>query len=95
MNIEQILKKHDFIYEKPPLDWETCIPLANGFIGAAVWGDGFPLKISLDKYGVWERRYLQQDQRIYRFDYLYGLRKQGKEKRLQAVLDDIAIFFEN
>lgn len=87
--IKQILKVHDFIYEKPPLEWESCIPLANGFIGAAIWGDGFPLKVSLDKYDIWERRGPEIDERIFKYDYLRKLRKQGKEQELQSILDDI------
>lgn len=86
MKIRSILKNHDFHYECPPVNWESCIPLANGFIGAAIWGDGHPLKISLDKYDVWERRYALPDPRIFRFDALRELKRQGKKEELTAIM---------
>ncbi len=50
------LKQHDLVYECAPAEWESGIPLANGDIGALVWGDGNPFKITLDKYDAWELR---------------------------------------
>jgi len=50
------LDKHDMIWEVAPSRWLEGVPLANGHIGALVWGDGSPLKITLDKYDAWERR---------------------------------------
>ena len=50
------LDQHDLIWETAPVRWLTGIPLANGDIGALVWGDGAPLKITLDKYDAWETR---------------------------------------
>ncbi|MBI5092696.1 MAG: hypothetical protein HZB26_09675 [Candidatus Hydrogenedentes bacterium] len=32
------------------------LSLANGDMGAIIWGDGAPLKITLDKYDAWESR---------------------------------------
>lgn len=50
------LKQHDLIWEVPPVRWLDGIPLANGDIGALVWGDGAPIKVTLDKYDAWETR---------------------------------------
>ena len=50
------LAQHDLVWERPPTRWLTGIPLANGDIGALVWGDGAPLKVTLDKYDAWETR---------------------------------------
>lgn len=44
------------VWEVPPKKWVEGVPLANGRIGAMVWGDGRPLKITLDKYDAWETR---------------------------------------
>jgi len=52
----EFLAQHDLVWEAPPARWLTGIPLANGDIGALVWGDGAPLKITLDKYDAWETR---------------------------------------
>lgn len=48
------LESHDMIWEVPPARWLEGIPLANGDIGALIWGDGEPLKITLDKYDAWD-----------------------------------------
>ena len=50
------LAQHDLIYAAPPSEWEEGIPLGNGDMGALIWGDGNPLRITLDKYDVWETR---------------------------------------
>ncbi len=52
----EFLSQHDLIWEKPPARWLHGIPLANGDIGALIWGDGAPLKLTLDKYDAWETR---------------------------------------
>ncbi|GMV92910.1 MAG: hypothetical protein AMXMBFR82_26880 [Candidatus Hydrogenedentota bacterium] len=50
------LDQHDPVWEKAPVRWLEGIPLANGHMGAMIWGDGAPLKITLDKYDAWETR---------------------------------------
>jgi len=50
------LDLYDPIWEVAPVKWNTGIPLANGDMGALIWGDGAPLKITLDKYDAWESR---------------------------------------
>ena len=50
------LPQHDLVYEVAPREWEEGIPLGNGDMGALIWGDGDPLRITLDKYDVWETR---------------------------------------
>ena len=42
-DMEEYLRQHDLLYEKAPLIWEEGIPLANGDMGALLWGDGNPL----------------------------------------------------
>ena len=34
--------------------WDEALPLGNGILGALVWGDGQPLKISLDRTDLWD-----------------------------------------
>ena len=47
--------QHDLVYDLSPA-WLSGIPLGNGDIGALIWGDCHPLKITLDKYDAWELR---------------------------------------
>jgi alpha-L-fucosidase 2 len=50
------LQRHNLRYERFPEKWIDGIFLGNGEIGAMVWGNGSPLKISLDKMDYWENR---------------------------------------
>ena len=62
--MREYLARNDLVYEKAAERWEEGIPLANGDMGALVWGTGSPLKITLDKYDAWEVRYVEpQDPR--------------------------------
>jgi alpha-L-fucosidase 2 len=36
--------------------WDEAMPLGNGLLGALVWGDGKPLRISLDRTDLWDLR---------------------------------------
>ena len=48
--------KHDLFFEKPIERWDEAIPLGNGMMGILVWGDGHPLKLSLDRADLWDTR---------------------------------------
>lgn len=52
----RLLRQHDFVYERAPLAWHDGLPIANGNLGAMIWGDGRPLRFTLDSYRVWETR---------------------------------------
>ncbi|OQW46647.1 MAG: hypothetical protein A4S16_10165 [Proteobacteria bacterium SG_bin6] len=43
-------------YAAPAMSSEEGLPLANGLIGALIWGDGQPLKVSLDRTDLWDLR---------------------------------------
>lgn len=47
---------HGLHFTTPVTTWDEALPLANGTLGALVWGDGAPLKISLDHTGLWDLR---------------------------------------
>ena len=51
---EALLAQHDLLWEVAATRWLDGIPMANGDIGALAWGDGNPLKITLDKYDAWD-----------------------------------------
>lgn len=50
------LEKHAVRYDTPAMVWDEALPLGNGLLGALVWGDGRPLKISLDRTDLWDLR---------------------------------------
>jgi alpha-L-fucosidase 2 len=50
------MPKHGLHFKTPSPTWDEAIPLGNGLLGALVWGDGAPLKISLDRTDLWDLR---------------------------------------
>ena len=56
VSMESFLKQHDLVYNSAIERWLDGIPMANGDIGGVLWGDGNPLRMTLDKYDVWELR---------------------------------------
>ena len=43
-------------YNEPARSSDEGLPVANGLMGALVWGDGDPLNISLDRTDLWDLR---------------------------------------
>ena len=78
------LKNHDMIFEVKPLKWLNGIPMGNGNIGAMLWGDGAPLKITLDKYDIWETREVPHDLKEYKYN---NIRKLVSEKKYDEIED--------
>ncbi len=48
--------EHGLKFSTPAMVWDEALPLGNGMMGALVWGDGKPLKISLDRADLWDLR---------------------------------------
>ncbi len=48
--------EHGLHYTEPAMVWDEAMPLGNGLLGALVWGDGRPLRISLDRTDLWDLR---------------------------------------
>jgi alpha-L-fucosidase 2 len=47
---------HGLHFTTPVTVWDEALPLGNGIMGALVWGDGKPVKISLDRSDLWDLR---------------------------------------
>ena len=81
--------KHGLHYETPAKVWDEAMPLGNGLLGALVWGDGVPLRISLDRTDLWDLRPVPQ---FYTEDYSYERMRQwvaeGRIKDLHRLYDD-------
>ncbi len=46
--------RHGLHFTNAVRSWDEALPLGNGILGALVWGDGQPLKISLDRTDLWD-----------------------------------------
>jgi hypothetical protein len=44
------------LIERPPEASDHGLPLGNGMLGATIWGDGAPLRLSLDRGDLWDLR---------------------------------------
>lgn len=86
-----VLKKHEPLldYDTPAMVWDEALPLGNGTLGALVWGDGKPLRISLDRTDLWDLRpvpeYHSED---YDYTRMRQWEKEGKVKELEALYDN-------
>lgn len=47
---------HGLHFTTPVRRWDEALPLGNGMLGALVWGDGLPLKVSVDRADLWDLR---------------------------------------
>ncbi len=47
---------HNLHFTAPITRWDEALPLGNGIMGCLVWGDGQPLKLSLDRADLWDLR---------------------------------------
>src|SRR4030042_464552 len=71
---------HGLNYKTPAIVWDEAMPLGNGLFGALVWGDGKPLRISLDRTDLWDLRPVPE---FHGKDYSYlTMRQWVKEGRL-------------
>jgi len=72
--------RHGLNYKTPAMVWDEAMPLGNGLLGALVWGDGKPLRISLDRTDLWDLRPVPEFRSK---DYSYRTMRQWvKEGRL-------------
>lgn len=79
----QPLGRHGLDYTTPATVWDEAFPLGNGLLGALVWGDGKPLRISLDRTDLWDLRPVPE---FHSKEYSYKLMRQWVK---QGRIDDL------
>ena len=73
--------EHGLHYTEPAAVWDEAMPLGNGLLGALVWSDGKPLRISLDRTDLWDLRPVPE---FHSDEYSYKTMRQWvKERRIQ------------
>ena len=81
--------KQGLHYDSPAMVWDEAMPLGNGLLGGLVWGDGKPIKISLDRTDLWDLRPVPE---FHGKDYTYKTmrewEKAGRVKDLLAMYDN-------
>jgi len=80
--------EHGLHYTDPARVWDEALPLGNGLLGALVWGDGKPLRISLDRTDLWDLRPVPE---FHTEEYSYATMRQwvreGRIKDLHRLYD--------
>lgn len=80
--------EHDLAFDAPIATWDEALPLGNGLLGALVWGDGRPLKISLDRTDLWDLRPVPEyESEEYRYTTMREWEKAGRYEDLIRVYD--------
>ncbi|MFN7922717.1 MAG: glycoside hydrolase N-terminal domain-containing protein [Bryobacteraceae bacterium] len=81
--------KHGLHYTTPAATWDEGIPLGNGIMGALVWGNGTPLRISLDRADLWDLRKVPEfSGPDYKFEVMKRWHEEGRVKDLLRVYED-------
>lgn len=79
---------HAIHLASPAATWDEGLPLGNGLLGALVWGDGGPLKLSLDRTDLWDLRPVPEWESP---DYTYATVRrwhaEGRHAELTALLE--------
>jgi len=81
--------EHGLHYKTPAMVWDEALPLGNGLFGALVWGDGKPLRISLDRTDLWDLRPVPEFQgKDYSYRTMRQWVKEGRLADLHRLYDD-------
>ncbi|MEW6746751.1 MAG: glycoside hydrolase N-terminal domain-containing protein [Planctomycetota bacterium] len=87
--VAQPLPEHGLHYDTPAMVWDEALPLGNGTLGALVWGDGQPLKISLDRTDLWDLRPVPQfESEDYSYATMREWVREGRIDDLHKLYDD-------
>ena len=83
----------DLDFPSPISLWDEAIPLGSGLTGCLIYGDGAPLKLSLDRGDLWDCRPAPEvlDQN-YTYEELIRLVREGKQRE---ILDRFDMFYCN
>ena len=81
--------QYNLDFGTPVIVWDEALPLGNGLLGALVWGDGGPLRISLDRTDLWDLRPVPQFQsKDYSHATMLEWVRAGRLKDLHRLYDD-------
>jgi alpha-L-fucosidase 2 len=80
--------KQGLHFKTPVTVWDEALPLGNGTLGALVWGNGGPLRISLDRSDLWDLRAVPEfHSPEYSFEQMRRWHEQGKTAELLRIYE--------
>lgn len=81
--------EHGLHFTTPVTTWGEAVPLGNGMMGALLWGDGQPVRISLDRADLWDLRTVPEfNSPEYTFANVLKLHRAGRHDELKKLLED-------
>jgi alpha-L-fucosidase 2 len=81
--------EHGLMFRTPVAVWDEALPLGNGAVGALLWGDGAPIRISLDRADLWDLRPVPEfHSPEYRYEIMQQWHREGKVKDLLRVYEE-------
>jgi alpha-L-fucosidase 2 len=80
--------EHGLHFDTPVTVWDEALPLGNGLLGALVWGDGKPLRISLNRTDLWDLRPVPE---FHSEEYTYATMRQWEK---EGRFDDLKRVYE-
>lgn len=79
---------YDIVFKTSILRWDEALPLGNGLTGCLIYGDGYPLKLSLDRGDLWDNRQapetMQQD---FTYNNLIKIVKNQDQESIRSIFD--------
>jgi len=74
-------EQHNLVFHEPIDRWDEALPLGNGLTGCLVWGNGDPIRLSLDRADLWDTRLAPE---VMESDFTYRKLKQLIEDKNQT-----------
>ena len=81
--------EHGLDFDTPAMRWDEAMPLGNGLLGALVWGNGNPLRISLDRTDLWDLRPVEEfETEDYDWGVMQAWEREGRYDDLKRLYED-------
>jgi alpha-L-fucosidase 2 len=78
----------NLVFNKSIMRWDEALPLGNGLIGCLVWGNGNPLRFSLDRGDLWDTRPAKETlDKDFNYKKLIELVKEKNQKQIEDKFD--------
>jgi hypothetical protein len=82
------ISEHNLKFGQPIQRWDEALPLGNGLMGVLVWGDGHPLRLSLDRADLWDLRPVKEwESPDYNYETMHEWVRDGRIEDLRRLYE--------